>query len=65
MESNISFIGELSHDKINKLNVGDYFTYKVFMQEKEYFKKGLIVCFGTMIPVGLLCSSIQQAEKQN
>jgi len=49
----------LTQQAINKMEVGEEFTYR----DGKFFKKGLKVTKDMMIPVGLLCTTRESAEK--
>ena len=54
---------KLSEISLYTLKTGDYFTYKTEINGKRFYKKGLKVGPGYMVPVGLLCDTIETAQK--
>ena len=44
-----------------KMKIGEEFTYKT----GDYFKKGIKISPTMMIPIGLTCSKLENAQKQN
>ena len=47
------------------MKVGEYFTYEIWGFEELFYRKGLIIGPGMMIPIGLYCETIEAAKKQN
>lgn len=46
------------------LETGEYFTYRIDTPLKTIYKKGLKINPCYMIPIGLICNTIEQAQKQ-
>ena len=55
----------LNEDTLKELKVGEYFTYRYRGFTHHGYKKGVKVTAHYMIPVGLMCESIEAAQKQN
>lgn len=47
---------------VGQLKIGEEFTYKT---EGKFYRKGIKVGEGYMVPVGLYCETRESAQKQN
>ena len=53
----------LKMSDLNKLCTGEHFTY--LDHHTGLYKKGVKVSAGYMVPIGLLCNTIESARKQS
>ena len=62
MDNTMQHVDELTEQFIKCLATGEEFTYKT---EGGLYRKGQKIMSGIMIPVGLLCSTVEHAQKQH
>lgn len=56
---------KLTNKNLQEMKTGEEFTYKIFLNGKVFYKKGMMVMPCGMVPIGLPCETIERARKQN
>ncbi len=52
-------------ESLDKFEVGEYFTFEIITDKRILYKKALKISHKFMVPVGIACETIENAQKQN